>query len=151
LTAKEGLKLSKIRVSDLKVIAARLSTFKARVEKQRDNAVFLLNRLRVRSVHLPREKEECRSNYFQFALRFETPQARDRAARYLHRRGIDAARYLDDIVEYSERAHGYKGDCPSAAMCSKRMLVIPHYYTLSKKDLLRVAEAVGELDDAVPA
>jgi perosamine synthetase len=151
LSAKGGFRLAKVRATDIAVVANRLTTFKTSAEKQRQNALFLLDRLQLRNAHMPREKDECRSNYYQFALRFRTPEVRDLAADYLFRRGIDTAKYLDEIIEHSEILYGYRGDCPNSEVCSKTTLVIPHYYTLSRRALLHIAQVVTEADDALTA
>ena len=146
LTAKDGFKRRSIRGCDLAVLERQLGGFRAKVERQRANAQYLLGNLKLKHATLPVERPGCRSNYYQFALRFEGPEQRDFAAAHLKRCGIDAAKYLDEVVEVAKSRFRYAGDCPNAERCSKTTLVVPHYYTLSPGSLERVARALNEAD-----
>jgi len=145
LTSKTGLELRKIAQSDLGLLAKRLGNFREKVEKQRQNAYFLIDAINANNLSKPTEVEGTKSSFFQFPLRFDSPLQRDTMWRALIARGIDSARYLDDVVEIARRDHGYKGDCPVAEKCSKTVLLIPHYYTLSDADLDHVAESVNRI------
>jgi len=145
ITAKSGIVLRKIASCDLGTIADRMPGAEEKIGTQRRNALFLLANLRMENVHLPAEMPGCRPNYFQFPLRFETTAQRDRMAHFLHEKGIDTAKYLDEVLEHAGRWHRYEeGDCPAAERCSKTVLVIPHYYTLSGKDLAYIAESLND-------
>lgn len=145
ITAKSGIELRKIANCDLGTIADRLPGAEEKIGIQRRNGLFLLANLQMENVHLPAGKPGCRPNYFQFPLRFETTAQRDRMALFLHERGIDTAKYLDEVLEHAGRWHRYeKGDCPVAEMCSKTVLVIPHYYTLSDRDLAYIADSLND-------
>jgi len=146
LTAKIGVELRKISKSDYCIINDRIGDFPDRVEEQRKRAFYLLERIRLNKVVLPTERPECRSNYYQFAIRFTTAEARDNAALRLADQGIDSAKYLDDVVEDATRVYGYDGGCPNAELCSKTVLVVPNYYTLSIADMDRIANAINNID-----
>lgn len=143
LTAKSGFKLKKIAESDLEIIRKRLKNFSGKVNQQRNNALFFLKKIKIREIFLPQEKRNCWSNYYQFALRFNTIESRDRFADYLFKNGIDTAKYLDDIVKIAKDLYGYKGDCPNAEYCSKRVLIIPNHYTLSQEDLFYIVYCIN--------
>ena len=135
LSAKSGFETARIRRSDLSIILKRLVDFQAKIEKQRKNSLYLLEKIKLNNIVMPTEKKECWSNYYQFALRFERTEQRDIMADYLFTCGIDTAKYLDDIVDVARKYHKYDGSCANAELCSKRVLVIPNHYTLSRKDL----------------
>jgi dTDP-4-amino-4,6-dideoxygalactose transaminase len=145
ITAKSGIELRKIASCDLGTLADRLPEAEEKIGIQRRNGLFLLANLRMENVSLPAEKPGCRPNFFQFPLRFETTIQRERMALFLQEKGIDTAKYLDEVLEHTGRWHRYEeGDCPVAEMCSKTVLVIPHYYTLSEKDLGYIADSLND-------
>jgi dTDP-4-amino-4,6-dideoxygalactose transaminase len=146
LTAKAGFERTSVRKSDLAVLERKLNGFREKVDQQRNNAQYLLNNLRLRHAKLPIERPDCWSNYYQFALRFESFEQRAFVARHLRSCGVDAAEYLDDVVEVARSHYGYAGDCPNAERCSKTTLVIPNYYTLSQGSLNRVVHSLNESD-----
>jgi dTDP-4-amino-4,6-dideoxygalactose transaminase len=144
LTAKSGFDLRGIWAGDLGVIDGRMTSFPSLIDRQRRNSQYLQSKIELKNVFLPRENKECTSNWYQFALRFENTEARDRMADHLFRCGVDAAKYLDEVVEVARAEYGYQGDCPKAELASKTVLVIPNYYTLSQKDLDHIAQSLNE-------
>ena len=144
LTGKYVFQLRRIAKSDLRIISRRIQSFAPRVAKQRQNALYLLDRLSTLGIILPMETERCVSNYYQFAVRFEDTKQRDLVAQYLLQRNIDTAKYLDDIVDTAKQSYGYGGDCPDAELCSKTVLVIPNHYTLSIQDLDHIVHTLKE-------
>jgi dTDP-4-amino-4,6-dideoxygalactose transaminase len=145
ISAKSGIEFRKIARCDLGTIADRLEGAEGKIGAQRRNGLFLLANLRLENVFLPTEKPGCRPNFFQFPLRFETTGQRDGIALYLYEKGVDTAKYLDEVLEHVVRWHRYKeGDCPVAETCSKTVLVVPHYYTLAEKDLVHVVDSLND-------
>jgi perosamine synthetase len=144
VTAKTGFKLMKIAKSDLKIIDERLQTFFDKIRMQRENALYLLKNLRMANVTLPREKTDCWSNYYQFAIRFESREERNRMAEYLFSKGIDTAQYLDDVIHAAKDNHHYSGDCPTAEYCSQTINIIPNHYTLSQIDMDRITDCLND-------
>ena len=144
LTAKNGFECRQISKGDSAIIGRKIEGFIKEVNKQRENALALLQNIRIEEAILPIEKEHCFSNYYQFAIRFRDPDHRDFVADYLLRSGIDAAKYLDEVVDLARDRFGYAGDCPNAEFASKTVLVIPHYYTLSDKELNHIADTLNE-------
>jgi dTDP-4-amino-4,6-dideoxygalactose transaminase len=146
LSRKSAFKLRKIAPVDKIVVQKRLEHFPMNVEQQRDNARYLMDRLdRKRSV-APIDIEGRSSNCYQFPLRFIDERRRDFVADYLFGKGIDCAKYLHDILPTARELYGYAGDCPVAEHCSKTVLSIPVHYTMTRRDLDRVAEALNEAD-----
>ena len=145
ITAKTGISLRKIASCDLGTIVDRLPGAKEIIGIQRRNGHFLLSSIRIEDVVLPAEKPGCRSNFFQFPIRFGMTEQRDRMALFLHEKGIDTAKYLDEVIGLVRRMYRYQiGDCPVAELCSKTVLVVPHYYTLSEKDLVHVVDSLND-------
>lgn len=144
LTAKSGFNFSQIAKTDLRIINNRMGTFFEKVKKQKENALYLLKNIRMENVVLPLEKDNCWSNYYQFVIRFKTTEKRDFMADYLFKRGIDTAKYLDEVIEVAKENYDYSGDCPNSELCSKTVLVIPNHYTLSRKDLDHIVHCVND-------
>ena len=89
------------------------------------------------------EDEACFSNFYQFPVKFLSKTKRDSTADYLFRHGIDAGKYLDEIVDVA-KMYGYGGDYQNAEGCSKTTLTIPNYYTLSTRDLKHITRVLNE-------
>ncbi|MGD9973277.1 MAG: DegT/DnrJ/EryC1/StrS family aminotransferase [Desulfatirhabdiaceae bacterium] len=146
LSDKTGFTTGRIAKSDLEILYDRLPDFQKKIEKQRENSLFLLKKinLNLNNILLPIEKSYCRSNYYQFVLKFQCTEHRDMMADYLFRSGIDSAKYLDDITISARNLYGYRGGCITAELCSKRVLAIPNHYTLSKEDLDHIASTLNK-------
>jgi len=149
LTAKTGFKLRKISKSDLRIIDDKIVTFLSRVNEQRQNALYLLEKLKIKKAFLPIEREGCISNYYQFAIRFNDTEQRDLVAEYLLKHCIDTAKYLDEVLDVAKGLYGYKGDCPNAELCSKTTLVIPHHYTLSLQNLDYIVHTLNDASNYI--
>jgi dTDP-4-amino-4,6-dideoxygalactose transaminase len=146
LTAKSGISLTTISKSDTAIISDRIANFHSSIEQQRRNATYLLSSLSMKNCVLPGVPADRESNHYQFPVRFKTREHRDMAADYFLRRGIDCAKYLDEIVDYTKATCGYDGDCRNAELCSKTTLLLPHYYTLSLDTLAILKRTLIEID-----
>ncbi len=144
LTAKDGFESGKIANTHLALIEERIPRFQEKINIQKDHARMLLGALVPGNFGLPSEGDGCSCNWFQFALRFQDTQQRDRMADYLLGRGIDTAKYLDDIAEEARSNYGYRGDCPNAEFLSKTVLLVPIHYTLSTRDMDHIARSINE-------
>ena len=103
-----------------------------------------MDRLKMNGTVGPIEVEGRSGNFYQFPLRFIDERRRDSVADYLFGKGIDCAKYLHDIVPTARELYGYTGDCPVAEHCSRTVLSIPIHYTMTKRELERVADALNE-------
>lgn len=144
LTAKAGFDAGQIAPSHLALIDTRIAGFHGKVDIQREHAYGLLRALEPGDFLLPSESDGFTSNWFQFALRFQTTGQRDAMADYLFDQGIDTAKYLDDIVDETRSNYGYVGDCPNVEQLSKTVLLVPIHYTLSTADIARIIRAVNQ-------
>ncbi len=144
LTAKDGFETGKIASSHLALVNARFAHFQENINIQREHARVLLNSVVPGDFVLPAERNGCLSNWYQFALRFPSMRQRDAMAAYLFDRGIDSAKYLDTIVEEACSNYGYAGDCPTAELLSKTILLVPIHYTLSTRDIEYIARSINE-------
>ncbi len=147
ITSKTGLKLGKISRTDRITIKDKIQSQRAKIDQQRQNSFYFLNNLRLNHVSLPREKPFCESNYYQFAIRLPSRETRDFMADYLFENGIDAAKYLDDVVDIARDNYGYSGDCPNAERCAESVLIIPNHYTLSDRDLEKIVRVLNHFQD----
>ncbi len=143
LTAKSGFTMRRIAAGDFRIMDERLRTFRKQIAKQRDYAAYLRDAIRLAGVVLPAEKPGCESNYYQFAIRLEDQARRDRLAAHLRDNGIDAAKYLNGIGAEAAQSNGYAGDCPVAERCSRTVLTVPAYYSLSHNDIAHIADSIN--------
>ena len=144
LTAKNGFNTGKIAPTHLALINARITHFRKNIDIQREHAQMLLRSVMSGRFHLPSEGKDSSSNWFQFALRFYNTQQRDAMADYLLSRGIDCAKYLDNIVAEARALYGYRGDCPNAELLSKTVLLVPIHYNLNTRDIEHIARCINE-------
>jgi perosamine synthetase len=144
LTAKDGFQTGKIATTYQALIDARIAGFQEKIVIQREHAQILLNSLVGGNFSLTPVADDCTSNWFQFALRFENAAQRDQMANYLLDQGIDTSKYLDDIADEARINYGYVGDCPNAVLLSKTILLVPIYYTLRVSDIERIARSINE-------
>ena len=146
LTAKSGMELKKISKGDSAIIFDRITDFHSKIKRQAENSSYLRERFSLKNCILPVERDSYQSNHYQFPVRFKNIEDRDKAGSYFLRHGIDCAKYLDEIVDYTRSVYGYGGDCPKAELCSKTTLLIPHYYSLDSETLDHVKKRLVEID-----
>jgi dTDP-4-amino-4,6-dideoxygalactose transaminase len=144
LTAKDGFETGKIASTYLRLINARISRFQEKINIQREHAHMLLNAVKPGNFYLPSEKANCFSNWYQFALRCQNREQRDRMADYLFSKGIDTAKYLDNITNEARSKYGYSSDCPNAELLSNTVLLIPIHYNLRDNDIEYIARSINE-------
>lgn len=145
LTAKSGFEAKRLARSDSRLIGERLKSFRTKIDQQRVNSFYLIEHLSSLShISLPIEKSGCRGNYYQFCIGLESQAERDRIANRLFKKGVDAAKYLDDIAELAINDYGYLGDCPTAEACSKTCLILPNHYNLRRRDLARIVNSIRD-------
>ena len=136
--------LEVLNQQNLSLIDERLGYFQKKINLQRQNAQILLEIVKPCKFTLPSENDHCHRNWFQFALQFQTTQQRNLMAVYLFEKGIDTAKYLDDIATEAKAKYGYLGDCPNAEMLAKTTLLVPIHYSLRKKDIANIAHTINE-------
>jgi dTDP-4-amino-4,6-dideoxygalactose transaminase len=90
------------------------------------------------------EKPGTFYNRYLYPLLFHSMQQRDNMATYLYKRQIGTIKPYSDIVEVAAEHYGYAGGCPVTEQISKRLLVVPSYASLKKRDVRRVARWVNE-------
>ena len=144
LTAKGGFETGPAAATHLALIDERIPGFQQKVNRQREHAHVLLDALTPGQVELPAESPDGDRNWFQFPLRFADTEQRDRMSAHLLARGIDTAKYLDDITEVARAQHGYGGDCPNAERLSRTTLLVPIHYSLHRRDIEHIAASINE-------
>ena len=145
LSAKTGFKTGKIANCNMRLINERMITFAPKIERQRQHALYLLEKLKPNGVQLPFERESCVSNYYQFAVKVMSEAQRDMIAERLFERGVDTVKYLDEIVEFAAAEYSYDGSCPNSELISKTILVIPGHYTLPRARLDYIASSLNHM------
>ena len=113
------------------------------IERQRANADFYSSNLKLDPGMLCSEKPGTFYNRYQYPITFPSSEHRNFIANYLLSRQIDTIKYLDEVVDVAAKHYGYAGDCPVAERISKRVLIIPCYYSLKKRDIQRIAECLN--------
>jgi perosamine synthetase len=144
LSEKSHVALGQIYMTDFTIIRKRLPSLDSAIKRQRANAEFYSCTLKLEPGMLCLEKPGTFYNRYHYPITFPSPEHRDFIAEYLFNRQIDTMKYLDDIVHVATKFYGYESDCPAAERLSKRVLIIPSYNSLTKRDLRRIAECVNE-------
>jgi len=142
LMDKRSFEISAINRSDLSVFIKKISSFGMKVEVQRKNSFLLMEELRDTPLILPYERKDTYCNYYLFPIRFENVKERDSVSDFLRRRGVDTSKLYSETPLKARRYYGYEGDCPNTEKLADTILVIPNYYTLKEKELVKIAESV---------
>lgn len=142
--AKTPIVLGQGYRSDLAIAINRLAFLDAAIKQQRANVDFYSATLKLDVDMLCYEKPGTFYNRYLYPITFDTSEHRDFIAAYLLRRKIDTAKPYRDIAEVAATNYGYRGDCPVAEQIAKRVLVIPNYYTLDKKNIQHIAHCLNE-------
>jgi perosamine synthetase len=139
----QSIVLGRISLADLRTIRARLPSLASRVDRQRANAAYFEHTLQLDPGMLCTEKPGMTYNRYLYPIKFPSTKTRDIVAASLFRKRIDSIKYLDGIAGITAKEFGYTGDCPVTEEVSRRVLTIPCYHGLKKKDLQRIAESVN--------
>ena len=139
-------KVNKIKKSDLSLLFNKLNRFEAKVKLQRKNSFFLIKELEDTSLRLPNEKKNTYCNYYLFPIQFNNKEERDYAHIRLRDMGVDTAMLYGETPLKSKRFYGYKGDCPVAERVADTILTIPNYYTLEKRDLIKIVDSIKRVE-----
>lgn len=130
--------------TDQRVLARRLRQFPADLAKQRQHAAELMDGLGDHSMGLPTWHHGDEPNWYLFPIRLGSRRQRDEARAHLRRHQVDTMAYLSDIADVARRGYGYAGNCPNTELAAEQVLVVPHYHSLSPRQLGRVVESVRE-------
>ena len=147
IAGKRTFSASRIGKSDFGLFLRKLGTFREKVELQRSNSQILIDELKNAGLILPYERKDTRCNYFFFPILFERKDKRDNACEYLRNVGIDTAKLWSMTPLVARQFYGYKGYCPNTEEFVDRILTIPNYYSLTNKELLKVARAIKKIGE----
>jgi perosamine synthetase len=53
-------------------------------------------------------------------------------------------KYLDDSINIAKKHFGYSENCPVAEEYSKKVLIIPNYYSLQESDIRYIAGCLND-------
>ena len=149
VVGNKGFKTAeKIGNGDFSIFLRKLQTFREMVELQRKNSHVLLNGLEDTSLILPCEKEDTYWNYYLFPIRFDNKKERDVAHIELRAMGVDSAKLWSMTPSTARQMYGYMGDCPNTELLADTILTIPNHYTLTKKELLKIADCVNKIGES---
>ncbi|WP_255335129.1 DegT/DnrJ/EryC1/StrS aminotransferase family protein [Methanosarcina sp. KYL-1] len=135
---------TKIRNTDLHTITEKIQIFEENVEKQRENSIYLLKKLKDSGsqLKLPFEKPHTYCNCFLFPIQFKDESTRDKVSNSLRKKGVDTAKMFSNTPLIAKSLYGYKNNCPDTEKVSEKVLVVPNYYTLKKNELEMISEIV---------
>lgn len=131
------------RRSDLALTRNKLKYLDDAIEGQRRNAEYFLRTLAIKREMLCVEPSDAYYNRLQFPITFSSTEARNLISEHLLAAKIDSTKYLDDVLRAATESYGYGGDCPTAESLSKRVLVIPSYYSLTTGEVERIGRCLN--------
>lgn len=140
----ETCSLMQIHKSDLDIAGQRIPELSFLIEQQRSRAMLYSTLLKLAPNMICHEKPKTNYNRYHYPITFPSQKQRDDMAAFLLSKDIDTMQYLDDIVDIAKRHYGYSGDCPIAEGLSKKVLIIPSYYSLKESDIRYIANTVNE-------
>ena len=142
---KKEFKIAKIRKNDLSIFLRKFEVFKEKMETQRKNSLFIIEKLQNEPISLPYEKKDTLCNYYLFPLIFKNKNERENAHLSLRDLNIDTSTLWSKTPILAKGKYGYKGDCCNAEKCSDQILTIPNYYTLSDEKLAEITDCIIKL------
>jgi perosamine synthetase len=135
--------LIQIHNSDLNIATNRLPGLHSLIERQRANANLYSILLNLAPKMLCHEKPNTYYNRYLYPIKFHSQEQRDVMATFLLSRNIDTMKYLDDIVQIAKKYFAYSSTCPIAEELSKKVLIIPSYYSLPESDIRYIANHIN--------
>jgi len=142
LMNKYSFKTAKIRKTDLQVVAKKLQNFQKKVEQQRKNSQYLIENLKDTDIKLPFETKDTYCNYYLFPVQVNDQSRRDEVSESLRKRGIDTAKLFSKTPMIAKKNYGYNGECQNTEAVAENILVIPNHYTLNKRELDQIINAI---------
>ena len=141
---KSGVTVSQICKSDFAIVNRRFSSLDDAIRKQRAHAEYYLQNLDLNPEMLSQETPNMYLNRYHFPICFPTTKQRDAMAEYLFYRKVDTIKYVNEVVGIARKYYGYAGGCTVSEQLSKRVLVIPNYYTLSNKNVRHIVACLND-------
>ena len=142
LMDKYTFKRTRMRNTDFHTIVNKIQYFKEKVERQRDKSQYLIHQLSEIDLKLPVEASDTYCNYYLFPVQFKSESERDLVSENLSKKGIDTAKLFSKTPDIAAQYYGYKRDCPNTEYMAKRILVVPNYYSLNKKELENICMTI---------
>ena len=136
--------LRQIHSSDLNITNNRLPELHSLIERQRANAFLYSTLLKLGPHMICHEKPDTYYNRYLFPIIFQSQKQRDDMAAFLLSKNIDTMKYLDDIVQVAKKHFGYSGNCPVGEGLSRKVLIVPSYYSLLESDLKYIANNMND-------
>lgn len=139
LMNKYSFSIAKIRSTELSVVLNKIFSFNLKVESNRLNSKHLAKEMDNLPIDLPNELPNTYLNYFLFPIIFDNKHLRDKASDILFKNGIDTAKMFSQVPEIAGLNYGYTSkECPNSEYIADRILIVPNYYTLGKKELDKI-------------
>jgi len=135
---KNSFRATGIRSTEFYIIVKKFNSFQSKVERQRQNSIYLIKELSNTDLKLPHEATDTYCNYCLFPIQFNSESERNNVCEFMRENGIDTAKLFSMTPEIAKLHYGYKGDCPNTEEVAERILTIPNYYTLSRIDLNKI-------------
>lgn len=128
------ISVTKVFATDLNLTLRRMPHLGSWIEKQRANARYYKENLRVDPGMLCSEKTGAYWNRLQYPLLMPTLSHCEEFAKLLKNKQISTSRPYKDVVKIATQQYGYTGDCPRAERIAEAVLVIPCNYKLTAAD-----------------
>jgi dTDP-4-amino-4,6-dideoxygalactose transaminase len=142
-TSQAPIVMSQIYETDRVTTMSRLPLLASLIAKQRLNAHYYSQTLRVDAYMLCREKPGQFFNRLQYPLLLPTPEQCEELASRLRKGLISTARPYKEIAAIAVKHYGYDGDCPRSEAIAKTVLVIPCNHSLKAADRERIGVTVN--------
>lgn len=142
-SSQSRLVLEQVYETDRDLARRRLQLLSTWIKKQRSNAHYYEQNLRVMPKMLCREFPGAFFNRLQYPLLLPTSGHCDRIAQNLRDNQISTGRPYKEIATIAAKHYGYSGDCPKAERIAKTVLVIPCNHTVRAADVARITQCIN--------
>ena len=142
-TSQAPIVMGRMYETDRVTAIRRLPLLASLIAKQRANAHYYSQQLKVDADMLCREKPGQFFNRMQYPVLPPTPEHCDELASRLRRSFISTARPYKEIAAIAAKYYGYNGDCPQSERIAKTVIVIPCHHALTSADRERIGATVN--------
>ena len=122
----------KIMNSFCNILLSRLHSFQSILDKQKKNAMEILEVVPEKYIHFITDDKTTEYNYFLIPLLVESP---DEIILQFQKKGVEIGRHFAKSIEWAKSFGYISGSCPKAEMTVQKIVCIPCHYNLRKKDI----------------
>jgi perosamine synthetase len=144
LSCNSEIAMGQMYDGDRRIVKKRIAYLKDAIAKQRAIAKIYSDYFRMEANMLCVERAGRIYNRYYYPVTFPSEKMRNDMASYLLDHCVDSIKYLNDIVSIAGRYYGYENDCPVSESLSKRVLIVPNYFSLREEEVEQICRTMND-------